>query len=110
MSRFYSIIMNLTDSEQTTRIHLEIGARKWPMTIADSSIVAELMKDVMLAPLSPGPSVELEDGSHFEFCRTDHGANIGGTLCDRSDAIRLADDLRNACDDAEQHLEDCKAA
>ena len=48
--------------------------------------------------------VALDDGDVIEFQRTSYGAIVGGTICDRADAIRLADDLREACDDAQRHL------
>lgn len=101
----FTITMNLTDSEQTTRIILENRQHIWRMTVGDTGIAAELLKNVMLAPPGQGDSVKLEGGGYIGFCRMDHSANVGGTICDRADAIRLADDLREAWADAKRHLE-----
>lgn len=101
----FTIEMNLMDCEQTTRIILENRKHIWRMTVGDTAVVAELLKSVMLAPAGLGESVKLEGGGFIGFCRTDHGANVGGTVCERADAIRLASDLLKARDDAQRHLQ-----
>src|SRR5262249_18054051 len=76
----------------------------WRMTVGDTSVIAELIRSVMLAPAGPGEVVALDGGGTIGFCRTAQGANVGGAHCDRADAIRLADDLLEAHHDARRHL------
>ena len=105
----FTITMNLTDSETTTRIILESGARKWSMTIGDSSVVAKLMKDVMRGRAVRNEGVALDDGGVLEFERTPYGAIVGCEFCSFATALRLVNEIREAGDDAQRHL-DPKAA
>lgn len=110
----YDLIMSYGPSEAESRIILDIGKR-FSMSIGDSSVVAEYVKDILRLGRAPAGfnGVMLDDGGSLEFAVTDTTLQIDGR--DKSEqivatcvllkpaALEFADEIRWACDEIQEH-------
>ena len=112
---FYKITTELTDSEQTTRILVEIDSVKVTMTAGDASIVDERLREAMMAPPGDEDGVMLDDGGCLSFQHTSRGVKVffqrspadakGRQVYRFADVINFAAAIRNACEKTQEHLD-----
>jgi hypothetical protein len=105
--------MQIEPTPAATRIILEFDAHRFPMSIGDSSVVAEFAKDRIDRPMggddTKGVMIEgglviafLWEGSQMAVVgreKLDH--DLARMTLSKSRAIRFTEDVRRACDEAQ---------